>query len=733
MKLRLVPGRAGHLRTLLTAWAALGVTFASASAQRITELRETRYRAVMPEATRFGAVEQSLPVVPAYGPASEGADEVLIGYVFHTADLPPERIGYSGPIETLVGMDLEGRITGARIIDYWESHRSSLGDFLRRERVADQFTGKHIGDPFRTPGDIRGVSRATISVRALARGVRDAARQVARVYLSQPEVDVIGSVDAGDLSTLSWLELERAGVVRQFAVSDRIGGAQISLIYAESDAFAEYLVGPAALASAKRAMEGREGPGHLMLYGVEGSRVRLFVRNGWSVVQGGDTFPVPRDAVRSFGLAGAGMMAQQVTLTGFMILDGAIDPERPFGLRFRQPADTTYGVEYETLAARQASSSPPPAVPPPLETPPAPPVEARSDSAPAEVPVADPLPEPPAESAPARVEPPVPEVPASDTLVASGVAPPSAVAELNAEPGMAEQQPPEILAFEAVEERSGWARLMENASPFRLALLALVLSLATGAFFLKREGLRWVSLAATVVLLGFVDGGFLSVSHITSGIWSGGRSYAADLSLLLLVTFPVVTTLIWGRVFCGFLCPFGALQDFLDWLVPEGLKRRLPDRVHQRAYLLKYGVLLVVLVPAAMGSRASIYQFVEPFGTVFLFSPSGILWTIALAFLALSAVIPRFYCRYVCPLGAALALGSLFSIRRIRRVEHCDYCQVCEQSCPTRAIKGPEIDFKECVRCNICEAKLRDRAGVCRHDIQDVRSRLIQIEVGTGG
>jgi polyferredoxin len=91
-------------------------------------------------------------------------------------------------------------------------------------------------------------------------------------------------------------------------------------------------------------------------------------------------------------------------------------------------------------------------------------------------------------------------------------------------------------------------------------------------------------------------------------------------------------------------------------------------------------------------------------------------------------IIPRFYCRYACPLGAALALGSLLSLRRIGRVEQCNHCNVCEQKCPTGAIRGPAIDFKECVRCNACEIQLIEKRGVCRHDMAEIRPRLVQLE-----
>jgi polyferredoxin len=150
--------------------------------------------------------------------------------------------------------------------------------------------------------------------------------------------------------------------------------------------------------------------------------------------------------------------------------------------------------------------------------------------------------------------------------------------------------------------------------------------------------------------------------------------------------------------------------------------------VHRKALWVKYGVLAIILVPALMGNHTSIYPYFEPFGTVFFLSPSWTLWAIALGFIAASAVVPRFYCRYACPLGAALALGSIVAPKRIARVEHCTHCKVCENACPTGAIRGAAIDFKECVRCNACETLLIERAGVCQHDLGEVRPRLVQLQ-----
>ena len=151
--------------------------------------------------------------------------------------------------------------------------------------------------------------------------------------------------------------------------------------------------------------------------------------------------------------------------------------------------------------------------------------------------------------------------------------------------------------------------MVANTSWTRVALILLVLAFGMAAFFTKVTLLRWVSLGVTLFVLGFMDGGFLSVSHITSAIWVGPSVFLDDLPLLLMVVFTVVTTLIWGRVFCGFLCPFGALQDFLDRFVPESWKRTPPTRAHRIGLWAKYLVLAIIVIPALAGSHVSFYEY----------------------------------------------------------------------------------------------------------------------------
>ncbi len=712
-------GRRMRRRTTVAALAILlagGFGF-PASAQRVARVDASLYREVMPEADRFGPAGGDPPVVAAYR-TGEGGGETLHGYVFLTSDLPPEQFGYSGPIEALVGMRTDGTLTGVRVVDYHESYMESMGDFLRRPGFQEQFAGKHIGDPFQLWGDVDGISRVSISVRALARGVRDSSRRVANAYGLAPDVEAIGGEDVDPVG-LSWFELRQLGVVERFEVTEPgEGSAGIALALIESERLGRYLLGGPLYERGLESVERRGGADHLVLYAIDGSRLRLFRQEGWSLLQHGDTTAVEASRVVSLGLPSGGVVAGEATLVGLMLVEGDLDIAQPFTFVYDLGELGVHEVRYVSRQARLARA------------------EAEAARIAAEA----------ASAAAARETTGAGDVGAAEVGRAAEVADSvevegdTAAAGAASEPNAAERETPSAGAaaptaapapqFEVSEDETLLERTLASTSWVRVATILAVLSLGTLAFFTKVRAIEWTALGVTLVVLGFVDGGFLSISHVTGAIWAGIGVYTRDLPLLVLVVFTLVTTLVWGRVFCGFLCPFGALQDFLDRLVPDGLKRPVPRALHDRAKWIKYGILALVVVPPLLGSRASVYQYVEPFGTVFFLSPSVLLWVIAGAVLVASAVVPRFYCRYACPLGASLGLLSFLSFRRIARVPQCDVCKVCEQRCPTGAIRGPEIDFPECVRCNVCEVQLREQAGVCRHDMDEVRSRLVDIQMG---
>ena len=643
-----------------------------------------------PTATRFGPATGTQPVYEAYGSDPATGQEVLLGYLFLTSDWPPELKGYTSTIKTLVGMDLTGKITGVRVIEYYESLRSSRGDFLRGNFFERQFAGKDVRDAFRIRRDLFTISGATITAAVVARGIRNAARRVAMAHLSGPG----GEVTPEEFEKLSWPDLVMRGFGERLQGSE--GGIlqiELHLVPITDEAMGRVLLGRAYDRALRRL--GAQADGRpLWMVGVDGPLAGLFRARSFTVQRASDTL---RFATRDIAMTGqprSGKVSVQFRNVGLIAMDPSFDPKEKFtwhidfGGRFPSFSLEHQGEPEVVVAAAPAPT--PTLVPAPALEEPTPP-----DALPDDVPAT-------AESAELT------EVPAVETAPLFDPIP---------------------LDFADESEETVLQRTLETTSWVRFAALAFVLVFASAAFFSKVIMLRWAALAATLIILGFGGGGFLSVSHITAGIRVGPGVYLEDLPLLLLVVFTIVTTLLWGRVFCGFLCPFGALQDLIEHIVPKKLRRKFPHPVHESALFLKYGVLGVILVPAMTGSETSIFQYFEPFGTVFFFSRSTVLWVIAGAILIASAIIPRLYCRYLCPLGASLALASLLSPFRIKRVPQCAVCAVCEHSCPTGAIQRESIDFKECVRCNVCEAKLTDRAGVCRHDLEKV-ARLIQIKQG---
>lgn len=261
--------------------------------------------------------------------------------------------------------------------------------------------------------------------------------------------------------------------------------------------------------------------------------------------------------------------------------------------------------------------------------------------------------------------------------------------------------------------------------------LSLVFALALAAFFTKRAAIRWLALSATLLYLGVFSGGFLSVSHITGALMQGPSIFLTNLPVLMIVVFTLVTTLLWGRIFCSSLCPFGAVQDFITRFTPKKWQIKVPQKLHRNGLYVKYGILLFILGMALIFNNVRVFPYFEPFGTLFFLSGSAILFAILAAILLFSVVIPRFYCRYVCPLGAALGVVSLVSPFRIKRVPQCTVCTVCERACPTGAIQREKIDFKECVRCDVCEDKLIKKAGSCRHDMSRIIVRHKELNAGS--
>jgi ferredoxin len=224
-------------------------------------------------------------------------------------------------------------------------------------------------------------------------------------------------------------------------------------------------------------------------------------------------------------------------------------------------------------------------------------------------------------------------------------------------------------------------------------------------------------LVYTLVFIGWWGLAQLSVINVLTFVHSmisgfQWQSFLIDPMMFILWSFVAMTLLLWGRgVYCGWLCPFGALQE-LAYQATQKLKLprfEFPPLVHERLWAIKY-LILLGLFGVSLQSLAEAERLaeVEPFKTAInmKFMREWGFVVYAGALLALSVLNRKFYCKYLCALGAALTIAGKFRIFDwLRRHRECGRpCQVCAAECEVQAIrKNGEINPNECHYCLDCQ------------------------------
>ncbi|MFZ5464178.1 MAG: 4Fe-4S binding protein [Pseudomonadota bacterium] len=222
----------------------------------------------------------------------------------------------------------------------------------------------------------------------------------------------------------------------------------------------------------------------------------------------------------------------------------------------------------------------------------------------------------------------------------------------------------------------------------------------------------------TLFFIGWYALAQLSVINVltfVNAVMHGFRweNFLLDPMLFILWSFVAMTLLLWGRgVYCGWLCPFGALQELI---LIASRRLKLPqfefsDVVHERLWAVKY-IILILLFGVSLQSlgEAATYAEVEPFKTVITlrFNREWPFIIYALALIVISAFNRKFFCKYLCALGAALAIPGRFRLFDwwLRRRRECGKpCQVCYNRCSVRAIRPTgEINANECHYCLDCQ------------------------------
>lgn len=299
-------------------------------------------------------------------------------------------------------------------------------------------------------------------------------------------------------------------------------------------------------------------------------------------------------------------------------------------------------------------------------------------------------------------------------------------------------------AEEAAAKAALWQRVWKNRK-VEIAILIAMLAILTAAFFFQKPATRnprilfWFRmgfLAATLFFIGWWANAQLSVVNLMAlaGTLQNGFSWNAfllDPLVFILWCSVAVALIFWGRgAYCGWLCPFGALQELTNRIarVFKAPQWTLPWGLHERLWPIKYLIFLALfglsLVSIPLAER---YAEIEPFKTaiVLKFQRGWPFVLFAVAMLLPGLFIERFYCRYLCPLGAALAIPARMRMFAwLKRYRDCgNPCQTCSIECPVQAIHPTgEINPNECVNCLHCQMLYQSDAK-CPVIIRQIKRR----------
>jgi len=668
---------------------------------------------IVPGADRFGPPRAGPEAVPAY------RGSTLIGYAYLNSQ-QVDAAGYSGkPIHIVVGLDLEGTIVGAKLV----AHSEPIVLVGIPEQRVVAYLAHFVGyNPLRATTEGRGppqadiVSGATVTVLVMGESVVRSAVRVARALhlgaaaaAAQAATRVIDP-QAGAIA--DWPTLLREGSVRHlrltigevnkaFADSGNKAAAARPEAGAAGDAFIDLYAALVSQPAIGRSLLGDDeyasvarmlAPGQQAiliggdgLYSFKGSGyVRGGIFDRIELVQGAETIRF-RDylhrRVGSLRAAGAPPLRE---IGVFAVPPGSeFDPAAPWRVQLLvqrsvgalDKAFVSFGLEYR-------------------------------------------LPE--------RYTKQVAATPAAAPSAASGTATPAPAAASATADGAASRASP---AADASSSEALWLRIWRSKVA-ALAVLGAMLGVLTLIFFFQDllvaherlfDRVRLAYLATTLLWLGWVAQAQLSVVNVltfANALRSGfsWSQFLIDPLIFVLWCSVAAALLFWGRgPFCGWLCPFGALQELSNRAarllkVPQW---KVPWAVHERLWPIKY-ILFLGLFGVSLGSLAyaELLAEIEPFKTAIVLRFVRQWWFVAfaLALLVAGLFVERFFCRYLCPLGAALAIpGRMRMFDWLKRYRECgNPCMRCFKECPVAAIH-PEghINPNECISCLHCQVLYR--------------------------
>ena len=669
-----------------------------------------------PGSDRFGALQGDPPIAPVY------RGDQLQGFVYLNSDFA-KSVGYSGkPISLLVGIDQKGVIGGIKLVDHKEPIVLIGIPQKRIVNAINSLVGKNIppvASGAEHPPQIDIVSGATVTSLVIGDSVVRSAVHLIRsgritaINASAPAAALAPAtktIDFGQNEIESWESLLGDGSVRRLQltigqINEAFGrsGNEAAAANPEpgdpNDTFIDLYVALATVPTIGRSLLGADGyeqlkarlqPGQQAII-VAGDGVYSFKGSGY--VRGGifDRIELLQDGsstrFRDRNHTRLGQLAatdapdlREISL--FVTPeDFSLDPTAPWQLQLlvqraigaRDKAFLSFDLGY-TLPQKYLKREQPAVT-----------VSSESTSPEASVPA------PGAEASPGLLDEPL------------------------------------------------WHRMWRD-NAVSIAIVGVAIGVLTLIFFFQNFLVRrprlyvWVRrfyLLFILVWLGWYANAQLSIVNVltfTSALVTGfSWEYFLMAPLIFILWSGVAASLLfWGRgPFCGWLCPFGALQELLNNLakflkIPQ---LRIPWGLHERLWSLKYIIFLGLfgLSLYSVGLAEEMSE-VEPFKTAIIlkFVRDWPFVLYAVALLVIGLFVERFFCRYLCPLGAALAIpGRMRMFEWLKRWPECGRpCQRCANECPVQSIH-PEghINVNECIYCMHCQELYWDDQR-CPHMIQ---------------
>ncbi len=703
-------------------WLAAAVLVLCSSSGLAGTLNKAQVEAMFPPPWLVGEMLGHLPVWPVFTRTGQGPE--LQNYVFETVDLEPVA-GYGGkPVNVMVVMDRDGAFVTSRLLSHMEPiFRSEMGT-AQLNGFAQQYKGVTVHHQVHVLGakaqrvvtptiaTLHGVVAGTVSVNAIDRSIMESAAQVAQMAqaaqaaLTDPKAVAVKPASGGrddryqrtGFNGLMTAQLLQAWAIEHQALNAAFTGtagagrdseATIRPKIAGVDFWLAFVGIPQAgrnLLDAPRWREVRalREQGVPVLMVLDGGRYGLVEPGTATSGQRGATLSLKQHG-RSFVLEplawqkGLRMSGQHSGVSGTSV-------PRYFSVRAADGGaalDVWQPVEMALAVWRRTG-------------------EGTSDAA--------------------------------SGIALAGFKRPFSIAQ--AEDFRPQRETPKWL--------EPWGQRQTDLLVLGAGLLVLTAGLVwqrkTAASVQRLRGFRIAFLLFTLVFIGWYAQGQLTVVSLTALVeaLAAGRSaefLLADPMAVVLWIFTFASLLVWGRgTFCGWLCPFGALQELVALLAKRlGLvQRHLRLHTDHALKRIKYGVLAVLVGTAAVASPLTdTLVEVEPFKTAISlhFQREWPYLLFAVTCLVLGTVVYRGYCRYICPLGAALAvLGRVRIFNWIPRRSECGTpCQTCRHRCEYQAIEPTgKVAYSECFQCLDC-VQTHDNPKACLPLVLQHKGRTIPI------